>query len=105
MMSGIDEQHSDECPKCQRIPPYWTLGNLITGGLVWLYTENYDAPHKRSRIVFTTFDGIKSVSEVESRIDYVWCSKCMNRFSDMTFIKSRIERAKKLEAKGRVGLP
>lgn len=103
-MSGIDEQYSNECPKCQHIPPYWTLGNLIAGGLVWMYTENYDTPHKRDSVAFTRFDGIKSVSEVESRIDYVWCSKCMHRSSDMMLIKSRIERVKKLEAKGRVDL-
>jgi len=100
-MSGIDEQHSDECPKCQSVPPYWTLGNLITGGLVWLYTENYNTPHKRSSINFTKFDGIKSVGEVESRIDYVWCSNCMHRFSDVALIENRIERAKKLEERSR----
>lgn len=71
---------------------------------MWLYTENYDAPHKRSRIVFTIFDRIKNVSEIEARIDYVWCSKCMHRSNDMMLIKSRIERAKRLEEKGRVGL-
>ena len=103
-MSGIDEQYSDECPKCQHIPPYWTLGSLTVGGLAWLYSENYGAPHKRGRVGFTRFDGIKSVSEIESRIDYVWCSKCMHRFKDMPFIKSKIERAKELVEKDRVVL-
>jgi len=103
-LSGLDEQYSDKCPKCHHIPAYWTLGNLVTGGLVWLYTANYDTPRKRGSIAFTRFDGIERVDDAEFRINCVWCSKCIHQFKGMTFIKSKIERAKKLEEKGRVGL-
>lgn len=104
-MSGLDEQYSDECPRCNTIPRYWTLGNKITGGLVWLYTEKYLRFSAKNSIAFTSFDGIERVADAESEINYVWCSACLHQFEDMVFIKSRIIRAKKLEEKGRVGLP
>lgn len=103
-MSGIDEQYSDVCPRCNTMPSYWALGSTAFGGLVWLYTEKYLITKMKDSIGFTIFDGVKSVGEVESKIDYVRCSKCLHRFEDMMFIKSKIVRAKKLEEKGRVGL-
>lgn len=103
-MSGLDEQYSDECPICHTIPRYWTLGNKITGGLVWLYTKNYGTPRKTNSIAFTVFDKIKRVSEVESQINYMWCSNCLHQFEDIILIEDKIRRVKILEEKGRVNL-
>jgi len=103
-LSGIDEQLFDECPECHRVPKYWTLGNLVCGGLIWLYTENYDIPDARNSIRLSRLENVEGISATEHRINYVWCSACFKQFENTMFIKDRIKRAKALEERGRVDL-
>lgn len=104
-MSGLDEQFSDVCPRCNIIPNYWVLGNKILRGLVWLYTERYPDSNMKDSIEFSRFKEIERVGDIESKIDCVRCSRCFSQIEDMVFIKSKIKRVKRLEEEGRVDLP
>ena len=103
-MSGIDEQYSDVCQKCHKVPEYWTLGDEHTGGLIWVYTKADGGSHSRRDVALAQFGGIKRVADAESRIDYVCCTSCFHIFRDDLFIKVMIRKAKDLERKGRVVL-